>query len=125
MAEPDDQEGRALLLEERAGFLEGRRRRTLAFRHRAVEWMADGATFADVAARLTTDHGVTALEAVLIAERAFRGGDGARPGLGRERIYLQSLVRVRAHLEGRPEDEAMLASGQISIDAARVLVSRV
>jgi hypothetical protein len=40
-----------------------------------------------------------------------------RPGLGRERVYLESLVRVRAHLEAHPEDEPVLASGQVALDA--------
>ena len=117
----DDQEGRALLLEERAGWLEGRRRRSLAARHRAFEWMVAGATFADVATGLTREHGMDPLQAVLAAERTFRGSDGNGPGLGRERIYLESLVRVRAHLGARPGDEAVLASGQIAIDAAEAL----
>ena len=41
----DDQEGRAVLLEERAGLLGPRRRKQLAARHRAVRAMLDGATF--------------------------------------------------------------------------------
>jgi hypothetical protein len=117
----DDQEGRALLLEERAGFLAGTRRRQLAARHWAVEAMLAGASFADVARALVDDHGFDAAEAVLIAERAFRGGDGASPGLGRERIYLESLVRMRAHLAKRPEDERVLAYGQVAIDAVEPL----
>lgn len=113
----DDQEGRALLLEERAGLLGPRRRRQLAARHRACEAMADGAAFADVAPTLAREHGLDALQAVVVAERVFRGGDGVRPGLGRERIYLEALVRVRSHLEARPEDEAVLAAGQVAVDA--------
>ncbi|HEY3822107.1 MAG TPA: tyrosine/phenylalanine carboxypeptidase domain-containing protein [Polyangiaceae bacterium] len=114
----DDQEGRALLLEERAGLLGPRRRRQLAARHRACEAMTDGATFADVAPALVREHGLDVLQAVVIAERVFRGGDGVRPGLGRERVYLEALVRVRSHLDARPEDEAVLAMGQVSVEAA-------
>ncbi len=117
----DDQEGRALLLEERGGFLGSRRRRQLAARHWAVEAMFAGASFAEVAEALVTDHGFDALDAVLIAERAFRGGDGEHPGLGRERVYLEGLVRVRAHLERAPEDEGVLACGQVAVDAAESL----
>jgi len=117
----DDQEGRALLLEERAGLLGSRRRRQLAARHRACEAMADGAWFADVAPALAREHGLDALQAVVVAERVFRGGDGVRPGLGRERVYLEALVRVRAHLEARPEDEAVLATGQVAVEAAPTL----
>jgi hypothetical protein len=115
----DDQEGRALLLEERAGLLGPRRKRQLAARHRAVEAMMDGASFADVCATLHRELG--AVDAVVIAERAFRGGDGTTPGLGRERVYLEALVRVRSHLRARPEDEPVLASGQVSIESLRTL----
>jgi hypothetical protein len=121
----DDQEGRALLIEERAGFLGSRRKRQLAARHRAVEAMLDGASFADVAWALANTHGLEAQDAVVVAERVFRGGDGTRPGLGRERVYLESLVRVRRHLDARPEDEDVLAAGQVAVDAIAALRSLV
>ena len=117
----DDQEGRALLLEERAGLLGSRRRRQLAARHRACEAMTEGATFAEVAPALARDHGLDPLQAVVVAERVFRGGDGVHPGLGRERVYLEAFVRVRAHLVARPGDEAVLASGQVAVEAAPAL----
>lgn len=113
----DDQEGRALLLEERAGLLCARRRRHLALRHRAFEAMVDGASFADVTRELTAAWGLEPEYSVVVAERVFRGGDGVHPGLGRERVYLESLVRVRAHLETHPEDEPVLAAGQVGLDA--------
>ncbi|HXX68189.1 MAG TPA: tyrosine/phenylalanine carboxypeptidase domain-containing protein [Polyangiaceae bacterium] len=117
----DDQEGRALLIEERAGLLGLRRRRHLAARHRAVEAMFDGASFADVARMLVDLHELDETEAIVVAERAFRGGDGTHPGLGRERVYLESFVRVQQHLENRPDDEDVLAAGQVSVDAAEAL----
>jgi hypothetical protein len=117
----DDQEGRALLLEERARLLGARRRRQLAARHRAVEAMLGGATFAEVTMTLMRDHDVTAEEAVVCGERAFRGSDGMRPGLGRERVYLESFVRVRAYLAARPEDERILAAGQVSLEALEAM----
>lgn len=113
----DDQEGRALLLEERAGLLCGRRRRQLALRHRAFEAMIDGASFADVTRELAGTRGVDPALAVIVAERVFRGADGVHPGLGRERVYLESLVRVRAHLAAHPDDEPVLASGQVALEA--------
>jgi len=70
---------------------------------------------------LWRDHGLDAIDAVVVAERAFRGGDGSCPGLGRERVYLESLVRVRAHLDARPEDEAVLATGQVALEAIDAL----
>jgi hypothetical protein len=83
--------------------------------------MLAGASFVDVASLLVNVHGMDEADAVVIAERAFRGGNGEHPGLGRERIYLESLVRVRAHLSTRPEDEFVLASGQVALDAIDAL----
>jgi hypothetical protein len=117
----DDQEGRALLLEERASLMCGRRRCHLALRHRAFEAMVEGASFADVTRELTSAHGVDPASAVVVAERVFRGGDGVHPGLGRERVYLEALVRVREHLDAHPEDEAVLASGQVGLDAVEAI----
>jgi hypothetical protein len=117
----DDQEGRALLLEERAGLLGPARRHHLAARHWAVEAMLGGATFDDVARMLVDAHGLDAADAVVIAERAFRGGNGVYPGLGRERVYLESLVLVRRHLARCPEDEAVLQCGQVALEACSVL----
>jgi hypothetical protein len=117
----DHQEGRALLIEERAGLLGRRRRRHLAARHRAVEAMLDGASFPDVARTLVDAHGIEPSEAVVVAERAFRGGDGQCPGLGRERVYLESFIQVRAHLEASPDDEQVLASGQVALAAIEAL----
>jgi hypothetical protein len=117
----DDQEGRALVLEERAGMLGPRRKRQLAARHRAVEAMLHGASFPEVASMLMNGHGLDADDAVIVAERAFRGCDGKRPGLGRERVYLESYVRVGAHLAALPDDETIMAAGQVSIGAAGVL----
>lgn len=117
----DDQEGLALVLEERGNYLSPRRKRELAARHLAVEAMDGGATFADALSALVKEHGLTPSEGVLIAERAFRGGDGTSPGLGRERIYLEAYLRVGAHLAKKPTDEGILTSGQISLDAIAVL----
>jgi hypothetical protein len=116
----DDQEGLALVLEERGGFLGSRRKRELAGRHVVTLRMAEGASFAD-AARMLIAKGFTAAEAVRMAERSYRGGDGIRAGLGRERVYLESFVLVREHLARHPADLAVLASGQVSLDAVDVL----
>jgi hypothetical protein len=117
----DDQEGLALVFEQRHGRLGPRRRRMLAARHRTVEAMLSGATFADAATSLVRDHGLDVADAVLVAERAFRGGNGLAPGLGRERVYLEAFVRVRAHLAARPDDEPVLSSGQVALDAIPAL----
>jgi hypothetical protein len=117
----DDQEGLALVYEERHGFLRGARRRELALRHRAIEAMDGGATLIDVVRTLVTRDGAPTSVAVAAAERAFRGSAGRTPGLGRERVYLSAYARVKAHLSARPADEAVLASGQVALDAIEIL----
>ena len=117
----DDQEGLALVLEERGGYLGPKRKRELAARHLAVEAMDGGARFYENVEALVKEHGLTIREAVLIAERAYRGGDGMTPGLGRERVYLEAYLRVSEHLAKHPVDEGILTSGQISIAAVRVI----
>jgi hypothetical protein len=113
----DDQEGFALVLEERMGYLGPKRKHELAARHLAVEAMDGGARFHENVNALVKEHGLTVRDAVLVAERAYRGGDGTTPGLGRERIYLEAFIRVGEHLTKKPTDEGMMTSGQISIDA--------
>ena len=117
----DDQEGFALVLEERMNFLGPKRKRELAARHLAVEAMDGGARFHENIDALVKEHGLTAREAVLIAERTYRGSDGTTPGLGRERIYLEAYIRVGEHLALKPADEGFLTSGQVSIDAIPTL----
>ncbi len=113
----DEQEGFALFCEERAGCLGPRRKGELALRHQAVLRMMDGASFADLTRWLVRDRGRSPAQAVRLALRIFRGSDGTFAGLGRERVYLASFVRVRRHLMASPSDEAMLRSGQVSLAA--------
>ena len=113
----DDQEGFALVLEDRSNFLGPKRKRELAARHLAVEAMDGGARFHENVSALVKEHGLSVREAVLVAERVYRGGDGTSPGLGRERVYLEAYLRVSEHLAKRAIDEGILTSGQISLDA--------
>lgn len=113
----DDQEGYALFLEETHGFLVGARRRALAARHLTALRMRDGASFDDATRALLRDHGLDAETAIVVAERVYRGGDGVTEGLGRERVYLESFVRVRKHLAADPDDAAVLSAGQVALDA--------
>jgi hypothetical protein len=119
----DDQEGFAIVLEERGNYLGPKRKRELAARHLAVEAMDGGARFAENVSALVKEHGLAARDAVLVAERVYRGGDGSTPGLGRERIYLEAFLRVREHLAKKPTDEAILTSGQVSLDAVPILAT--
>jgi len=116
----DDQEGYGLWLEERRGVSGPGRRRELGARHEAVMLMQAGGDFVAVVRAL---RGLDVpLEAALrVTERAFRGSHGASPGLGRERVYIEALVRVADRLARCPGDERVLASGQVAVDAIDAL----
>ncbi len=117
----DDQEGLALVIEERHAFLDEHRKHELGARHRATVWMDSGATFAEVAIALVDECGLPEASAIRIAERIYRGSNGTFAGLGRERVYLQAYCAIKAHLTNKPENEALLASGQIGLTALPAL----
>lgn len=112
-----DEEGRAILLEERAGLLDAERRRELGRRYLAVESLRDGAELWDTV-KLLGQRGATLPAAVELACRVHRGG-----GLGRESIYLLGYQRVAAALPQRPELEQVLRSGRVTLDAASALLN--
>lgn len=113
----DEQEGRALCIEEREGFLAGARRRELARRHLAGRSVRDGANLVETAEQLLA-VGAEAEDAARIALRAHRGG-----GLARELVYVPAWLRVRAALRADPSLERVLRSGQVSVAAAACLRS--
>jgi len=118
-----DQEGYALLLEERHGHLDGARLRELALRRVAIDLAERGATYHDAARALVVDHAVPPRDAVRITERAFRGGTGVSPGLVRDRPYLSAWLALReafASPDG-PVLEDLVSRGQVSLRAARLL----
>ena len=124
----DDQEGRALLIERAAGFLDGSRRRELGLRHLGARATLDGATFVDVV-ELLLEHRAPLESAMRIASRVQRGGPGAG-GLAREIIYIPSLLRVERllfepHGTGSSTriDDAM-AGGRIAARCRTLLGSR-
>ncbi|MEO8874759.1 MAG: tyrosine/phenylalanine carboxypeptidase domain-containing protein [Polyangiaceae bacterium] len=121
----DDQEGFALLLEDRGGFLEGERQRDLAARAFAVGAMRNGANFAEIVRILRVDYLCAVPLAIAIAERIFRGSNGVAPGLGRESIYLQSFIRVRDLFAAAPEAERVLHCGQVSVGAWSTLLPHI
>jgi hypothetical protein len=84
----DTQEGYALLLEQRGGFLGGDRARELAARHLAGRAAHEGAPFADAVCEVQ-EAGASRAVAVRAACRAYRGG-----GLGREVAYLPAYLAV-------------------------------
>ena len=111
----DDQEGRALLLEERSGTLDARRRAALGRRHAAARALRQGADWVETV-RLLIELGSAPAEAVDLASRIHRGG-----GLGREIVYLPALCRVQAAAEQEPWLLSWLERGSISVAAARQL----
>ena len=117
----DDQEGLALVYEERAGLLDAARRAELARRHAAVRAMRAGADFVEVVRSLRA-AGVDLRASLAAATRAFRGSEGTFAGLGRESVYLASFSRVRARLQKDPGAERWLASGQVAVSALAAIV---
>jgi hypothetical protein len=112
----EGQEGYALLLESRAGYLRDGRARELALRHLAARAVHAGASFVETA-RLVEARGAALPQAMRIAARAHRGG-----GLGREAGYLPAYVALTSALARQPKLEAVVASGRFSIGAAAVLM---
>lgn len=107
----DDQEGRAVAIEERGGHLTPSRRRELGLRHVAALAVHDGASFDDLVT-LARSHGADAPRALRVAARASRGG-----GLGRERVYLPAYLRFLAASRRDPRVEAVLVMGRVRIEA--------
>ncbi|HEU4411797.1 MAG TPA: tyrosine/phenylalanine carboxypeptidase domain-containing protein, partial [Polyangiaceae bacterium] len=91
----DREEGRALLLEARAGFLDRAHKKELGLRHLAARMAHESVPFHDVVDRLE-GLGAGAARALRLAARATRGG-----GLGRERIYLPMLRLAYAEARER------------------------
>jgi hypothetical protein len=118
----DDQEGRALLIERSAGFLDATRCRELGLRHLGARAALAGASFVDLV-ELLLERRAPIESAVRIAARVQRGGSGSG-GLGREIIYIPSLLRVERLLAQKGSlarlDDVM-AAGRIAADVAPLL----
>jgi hypothetical protein len=113
----DDEEGRALLIEERHGLLDRGRRHELAARHVAASAVRGGADWVETVRTLVA-AGVQPRRAVQVSARVHRGG-----GLAREIIYLPALYRVSAAFEAEPSLERWLERGRVSVAAARTFRS--
>ncbi|MEM9691309.1 MAG: tyrosine/phenylalanine carboxypeptidase domain-containing protein [Myxococcota bacterium] len=116
----DTQEGWALVVEDRHGWLRGLRRRELARRHRAATTMMSGANAVETA-RTLVGLGCEIESAARITLRVFRGAGTTGRGLGREVAYLPAYMSVRAELTRAPELEAVITAGQVSIVASAAL----
>lgn len=111
----EDEEGRALLIEERGGWLDAERRRTLGLRHLCASLLAAGADWSECLRQLE-QRGCSAEAALGLMERVGRGG-----GLCRELVYLPAWCRLTRELASEPELERWLERGRVSLAAARVL----
>lgn len=111
----EDEEGRALWLEQRAGCLGCSRRAELARRHLAACAVRDGAEWPEVV-ELVMALGAALKPALTLAARVLRGG-----GLAREIVYLPALSRVGQALERDPGLERWLRRGRIGVHAAQSL----
>jgi hypothetical protein len=120
----EDEEGRALLLEDRAGLLGARRRRNLAARHRATRKVLAGASFVEVVRDLRSVE-LPIDEALAIAARVMRGahvrGADVASGLARERIYLPAYLRIRRASADDPGLVERLGTRRLSLAAWRIL----
>jgi hypothetical protein len=111
----EGEEGRALVVEARAGRLDGARRRELALRHLAALSVRGGADFEETHRELVR-RGAEVEEAVEIAVRVQRGG-----GLAREVVYLPAHDEVSDAFRADPELERWFESGRVGLSAAREL----
>jgi hypothetical protein len=113
----ETEEGRALLVEERARLLDEDRKRELGLRHIAALSVRRGANFRDTSDELI-DLGASLEIALDLAARVHRGG-----GLAREIVYLPSYLSVKHDLAVEPALERWLERGRLSIQAARIVAA--
>lgn len=121
----EDEEGRAIVLEDRAGFLRAARRRALGLRHLAARHVLAGGGYVELVRTLHRDHGEPLEDALRLASRAMRGGHArggdVLGGVAREIIYLPGYLRV---LEATRDDDASLdrlGSARLSLAARATL----
>jgi hypothetical protein len=111
----ESEEGRALVVETRAGLFDAARRRELALRHVAALSVRRGADFDETVHELAR-RGAEPLLAIEIAVRVHRGG-----GLARELVYLPAYYEVGEAFSARPELERWFERGRVGLAAAREL----
>lgn len=111
----EDEEGRAIAIEHRLGWLGAERRWELGARHLGALAVAAGAD-ADEVVRLLVARGSSIETALRLYARIARGG-----GLCRELTYLPAWQRVQRALDRDPAIDDWLARGRLSVSAAEIL----
>jgi hypothetical protein len=111
----EDEEGRALAIEQRTGGLDSERRRELGLRHWGALAVAEGADATETL-RLLCEQGCSAQAAARLYARLARGG-----GLCRELEYLPAWLRVSSAFACEAWLEAWLEHGRVSLAGARIL----
>ena len=113
----EDEEGRAIWLEETAGLLDSVRKAELGRRHLAASACLQGAKFVETV-ELLLSADAPLKQALNTALRVWRGG-----GLAREVIYLRAYLRVRSKLSNSQPLEEWMQRGRYSIDVAAKLAT--
>jgi|GEM_PF-2268243 len=114
----EDEEGRAILIEERAGLLTVVRKKEIAIRFLLASAMRELPERAAERARELCVEGCSPGSVATALCRVLRGG-----GLGREIAYVASFLRVKTAQERGPELEALMQMGRISVRGAPVFQS--
>lgn len=115
-----DEEGRALLIEQRFGELGAERQRELGLRHVTALAVASGADARDCVRELA-GFGCAPQHAAQLFIRCARGSAPMGRGLCRELEYVPAWLRVSAAFAVDPELERWLKQGRASLRAARLL----
>lgn len=115
-ASGEDEEGRALLLEERHGLLHSERKRSLAIRHQLADTARAYPQDLGQRALALVERGCSATRVAQALCRSLRGG-----GLAREAVYLPALIHVKHVLQSQPHLERWMKYGRSSITASAQL----
>jgi hypothetical protein len=119
----EDEEGRALLIEQRFDDLGAERKRELGLRHLTALAVASGADLY-ACVRQLEQLGCGREQAVWLYARSARGAASHGGGLCRELEYLPAWLRVTAAFAEQPALEQWLERGRASLSAARFLSER-
>ncbi len=112
----EDEEGRAILLEERGGWLATSRKMELSIRHQLAESVRESTASSLEKTLQLIQRGADLKLVVRTFARVSRGG-----GLAREIAYLPGYLRVDKALRFHPEWEDWMRCGRVSISAATTL----